>query len=129
MKSHKYYQKIAKNYWDRYRDLKLVFNTKLCKEKGFNLQNTLNIDSDSEKVQLNLQNSIVSEPYLVEDILNLPVNGVLRDSKWHEDHMKELTEFILQLADEADSVPEYLATHDMFRPKHLLPDFDGEDLI
>jgi hypothetical protein len=114
--------------WDRYRDLDLVLANPML-QGAYSLQNTLNIDSDSEKVQLFLQNSIVSEPYLVEDIQNLPVDGVHRDSKWHENHMRELTEFIIKLADEADSVPKYLAANDKFKPKQLLPDFSGKNEV
>ncbi len=35
-------------------------------------------------------------------------DGSTRDKKWHEDHMSRLTDFVIAMADEADSVPEWL---------------------
>lgn len=50
-------------------------------------------------------------------------DGSTRDKKWHEDHMSKLTDFVIAMADEADSVPEWLQTHQDYYPLKLLPDF------
>ena len=47
-------------------------------------------------------------------------DGTLRDRRWHEDHLENLTRFILELADYADSVPEWLATHQDYKPQRLI---------
>jgi len=37
--------------------------------------------------------------------------------------MSKLTEFVILLANEADSVPEWLSTHSDYKPLQLLSDF------
>ena len=68
MKDHPYYTEIKKESYDRYRDLNEVFKSEICIKAGFSFNNTLLIDSDSDKVQLFLENSIVNEPYNIQDI-------------------------------------------------------------
>ena len=50
MKYSKYYQELAENDWDTYRDLQKVFESNLFALKKFDSKNTLLIDSESEKV-------------------------------------------------------------------------------
>jgi hypothetical protein len=124
MKDHPYYTEIKTDTYDRYRDLHEVFKSEICTKKGFSFHNTLLIDSDSDKVQLFLENSIVNEPYKMEDVQFIEhKDGSKRDNKWHEDHMAKLTDFVIAMADEADSVPDWLLTHLNYQPLRLLPDF------
>ena len=109
MKDHPYYTDIKTETYDRYRDLNEVFKSEMCIKNGFSFNNTLLIDSDSDKVQLFLANSIVNEPYKMQDVQFIAhEDGSIRDKKWHEDHMSRLTDFVIAMADEADSVPEWL---------------------
>ena len=124
MKDHPYYTEIKTENYDRYRDLNEVFKSKVCTENEFSFHNTLMIDSDSDKVQLFLENSIVNEPYTMKDVQFLEHDdGSKRDNKWHEDHMARLTDFVIAMADEADSVPEWLLKHKDYEPLRLLPTF------
>ena len=68
MRHFKYYSEISDEPYDTFRDLQKVFDDKFCKDNGFNASNTLLIDSDSKKVQLWLDNSLITEPYLKEDV-------------------------------------------------------------
>ena len=63
MAKSKYYEKLAENPWDTYRNLQKIFEDSVVAAVGFNQDNTLMIDSESEKVQLWLQNSLVVEQY------------------------------------------------------------------
>jgi len=72
MSSLKYYNELKEEKFDTYRDLHAVFNDPICRERGFNEKNTLLVDSDSRKVQLWLDNCIISEPYSKEDVCSLP---------------------------------------------------------
>lgn len=43
-----------------------------------------------------------------------------RDKKWHEDYMQNLTDFVIRMADDADSIPEWLQANEEFKPSTLL---------
>jgi len=85
--------------------LKSIFADTFCREKGFTESNTLLVDSDSRKVQLWLANTLISEPYVKEDVCLLPslaadaqregTDALVRDSPWQEAYMAELTQQIL----------------------------------
>lgn len=68
MKDHPYYVKLMKDPWDRYRDLKIVWDDPISKQNNFKDFNTLCIDSDDTKVQLCLDNAITNRPYKLEDV-------------------------------------------------------------
>ena len=69
MRDDKYYKDLADEPYATFRDLQKVFDDPYCKSNGFNASNTLLIDSDSKKVQLWLDNALITEPYVREDIL------------------------------------------------------------
>ncbi len=72
MRDLEYLDPIREKTYDTYRDLNAIFCDPYCKKKGYTAQNTLLIDSDSKKVQLWLDNTLISEPYSKEDISLLP---------------------------------------------------------
>ncbi len=49
------------------------------------------------------------------------------DDAWQEEHMKKLADFIIDLLDQADNVPDYLQTHEEFRTPNLLTLEAAED--
>ena len=65
--------------------------------------NTILIDSDSRKVQLWLENTIITEPYTREDVQKLPSispraelsadgqTNEVRHGEWQKSYMQELT--------------------------------------
>jgi len=68
MKDHPEYEKLAVNDWDTYRDLDKIFASDFTKDEAtdeqiYSYQNTLMIDSDSNKVQFDLANSLIKRPY------------------------------------------------------------------
>lgn len=69
MKNHPYYQDIMKDQFDTYRDLERVWGSDLFKDDPkFRASNTLLIDSEDVKVQLWLENSIITDPYTFTDV-------------------------------------------------------------
>ena len=69
-----YYKKLAVNSWDTYRDLQKVFDSQICQMVGFGQENTLMIDSESEKVQLWIENALIVNQYVKEDAEKLSLN-------------------------------------------------------
>ena len=69
MRHDKYYKDLADEPYATFRDLQKVFNDPFCVNNGFDATNTLMIDSDTKKVQLWLSNSLITTPYVKEDIL------------------------------------------------------------
>ena len=98
--------------WATYRDLQKIFDEPQMKEQGFNASNTLLIDSESEKVQLWLENSLILDPYTKEDVCFQPnlrsKDNEVRTDKWQESYMKEVGDYVVSLLDCADTVPTYL---------------------
>ena len=91
-----------------------MLNDPFCKqEHGFTEKNTLLVDSDSRKVQLWLDNSLINEPYSKEDLCLLPrADNVVRNNVWQEAYLEQLTQQILAVAENAsDDVRAYLREH------------------
>lgn len=65
MLAHPKYKIIKQNDWDTYRDLEKVFK----EFNDFSRAETLIIDSDSDKVQLCIENALVVEPYRNCDVM------------------------------------------------------------
>ena len=65
MLAHPKYKMIKQNDWDTYRDLEKVFK----EFNDFSRAETLIIDSDSDKVQLCIENALVVEPYRNCDVM------------------------------------------------------------
>ena len=68
MRHSKYYSELIEEPYDTFRDLQRVFDDQFCRDNGFDASNTLLIDSESKKVQLWLDNALITEPYLKEDV-------------------------------------------------------------
>ena len=74
------------------------------------------IDSDERKVQFWLKNSLIDVEYTADD-----VNEKERSKEWHEKHLTDLADYVIDLLETADSVPDYLASHpSIFTPRNLL---------
>jgi hypothetical protein len=102
MKDHPYYKAIRDEPYDRYRDLDLVWSCELL-DGQFGCSNTLLIDSDDKKVQLWIENSIVTQPYTFDDIQ-------LKNSHDHQiEYINKLSHFIVEMAESGDEVPEWLS--------------------
>ena len=71
MRSLKYYDSLKEEKYDTDRDLHRIFKDPIVAEKGFTELNTLLIDSDSRKVQLWLDNTMIAEPYTKEDVAKI----------------------------------------------------------
>ena len=110
MRDHPYYSNLKTDNWDMYRDLNLVWEDGICKEKGYNAKNTVMIDSSETKVQLFRDNSIVNRAYELQDVQLLADDqGVIRGPDWQADHMNRLADFVINLADSVDTdVREWL---------------------
>ena len=114
MKYSKYYSELAENEWDTYRDLQKVFQSNIFALKKFDRKNTLLIDSESEKVQLWLENSLIIDPYTKEDVNRIiNVNSKneedkFRGDKWQKEYIQKVTLFILDLLTNGNSVQTYL---------------------
>ena len=114
MKESDYYKKLMPEGedWATYRDLTKVFNDPKIQQKAFAASNTLLIDSEAEKVQLWLSNSLVVEPYSKEDVCFLPnlnsEDGEVRLDKWQKNYMIEIRNYIIHLLDHAETVPSFL---------------------
>ena len=115
MKHSKYYSELAENEWDTYRDLQKVFHSNIFALKKFDRKNTLLIDSESEKVQLWLENSLIIDPYTKEDVNRIiNVNSKneedkFRGDKWQKEYIQKVTLFILDLLNNGNSVTTYLS--------------------
>ena len=72
MMSLKCYDAIKEEKYDTYRDLQKIFSDDLVRSRKFSDKNTILIDSDSRKVQLWLDNALITEPYTKEDVALLP---------------------------------------------------------
>ena len=119
MKDHPYYSSLKKKNYDQYRDLNQVWEDVICKEAGFNANNTLLIDSSNRKVQLCLDNSIVNRAYKMNDVqLIADKNGVIRGPEWHSEHMNRLANFVIKMADNCDDVRDWLKLN---RPSEYEP--------
>jgi len=77
-------------------------------------------------VQLYLKNSLTCLEYTKEDVNGDPhehdgKHEVLNDA-WHEKHLTRLADYIIQLLDECDNVPDYLLAHPSqeFTPPNLI---------
>lgn len=127
----KYYAELAKDKWDTYRDLDKIFKDEYSVEQGIDYSNSLLVDSDPRKVQLYLANSICPVDYQKEDAERKPrlykEKMQLLDDSWHEKHLQDLADFIVDLLDNAENVPDYLDSHpSQFSPPDLLHRKDEE---
>lgn len=89
--------------WATKRDLSKVLNHHKCKEYGFDLHNTVMIDSDLIKVKDYPKNSIVIKPY-EESELRKPT----------EDQSKillEVRDYVYAMLEDCNDVRTYLKTH------------------
>ena len=68
MKDHKDYEKIAENEWDTFRDLDKVLADVKVANAGIKRESILLVDSETKKVQHDLNNSLVNIPYEREDV-------------------------------------------------------------
>ena len=115
MREHPYYSELLRDPFDTYRDLERVWATSdVFKGLVFDQKNTLLVDSDSLKVQLFLENSIVTEPYTLEEVSQEDRVQV------QEKYCSELQNFILELAESDLAVPEYLGQSPLYRPENLI---------
>ena len=120
------YEPLAEDPWDTYRDLNKVFADDFCKKNSFDQTNTLLVDSDQRKVQFWLQNSITDLEYTKDDVNKkkrlYKDQALLLDDEWHRNHLNQLAEFIIEMLDNCDNVPDYLQSHTPadFLPKDLL---------
>lgn len=87
MSEHPKMKVLATDPWDRYKSFAKVLQAPILKAP-FTLHNTLSIDSEAAKVQAIIENSIVCEPYRVEDVQCLKVDGVFRDDDWQSTYMR-----------------------------------------
>ena len=144
MRTHKYYEPLKEENYDTYRDLHSIFQDPFCQQNGFTEMNTILIDSDSRKVQLWLENTIITEPYTREDVQKLPSispraelgpdghTNEVRHSEWQKNYMQELTQLVLTTVEEGQAdIPAYLRAHrpDKFKPEVLLPELDPSLLV
>lgn len=89
--------------WATKRDLTKVLDHHRCKEHGFNLHNTIMIDSDLLKVRDYPKNSIVIKPYEESEVRN-PT----------EDQSKillEVKDYIFEMLEQCNDVRTYLKDH------------------
>lgn len=118
------FEDLIEKPWDFYRKLSKVHANLYCKNNGFDLSNTLVLDSDPRKLQLCLANSITCQDYCKQDVLGqaslFKGETKVRDDAWQEAHMEQTANFIIGLLDQADNVPDYLKKHEEFRPPKLL---------
>ena len=98
------YKFLAENMFDEYRDLDKVFADDFCKKNNFNPSNTLLVDSHSKLLQLWLQNSLTASEYN-----EIEVNK--GDDEWQKNHMDKIANFIIEMLDNCDDVPDYLKRH------------------
>ena len=92
--------------WDTYRDLEKVFADPWCKKQGFNLKNTLLVDSDAKKIQLYIPNAIQTKPFGFTDVFN-------EETEEQMDYMKSLGDQIVKVVENcgeniSDSLKENL---------------------
>ena len=62
-------QALQKNPWDTYRDLNKVVSSKVCLMNKIGLERILLIDSDAEKIQGFLNNTLQTSEYSADDVL------------------------------------------------------------
>ena len=78
-------------------------------EQGMNLRNTVVVSVDPRRVQYCLPNSIC------------PTEYTKKNEEWHQKHLVELGNYIMDLLDKAVDVPKYLAANkSQFTPPNLL---------
>ena len=68
------------------------------------------IDSDSNKMQGFLDNSILTSEYGPHDVLGEPdpLTNSVRDKQWHLDYMKRLSDHVIDILDSSDDIPAFL---------------------
>ena len=117
MRDLKYYKPIMEEPYDSYRDLHRIFKDPILANKGYSEETTLLIDSDSRKVQLWLDNTMIDEPFTREDVAKIPTalgkpgeEPFVRSTEWQISYVQELTYAILAVVEGADvgGVPAYL---------------------
>lgn len=113
--------------WDMYKDLNLILADPECKENGISAANALIINPVPCEVQQCLGNSICPVDYRDEDVAEKPRmhegEWQTLDANWHAEHMGQLTDYVLELLDKADNVPDYLAAH---KSRFTAPDLLGK---
>lgn len=97
-----------------------------CLEHKIVLGKICLIDNEVEKLQSCRENSILSSGYSAEDILGLPhkKTGSVRDEDWQRAYMDKLGTMVINLLDNAEDVPVYLASGKVpadHLPEDLLP--------
>jgi hypothetical protein len=125
MVEHKYYKELAEDKWNTYRDVEKVFSSDYCQEHGLDASNSLLIDSDSRKVQLCLENSLVNTGYMLADVNRearvVRGQSMVLDDNFHRNNLKELQEYVFELLHNADNVQDYLRENpsEKFTPEQL----------
>jgi len=97
----------TKEWHDYQKDLDKVAKSEYCRTNNFDQSNILLIDSKLSRVQLCRQNALVCTEYTVEDVEGK--TGTARDVTAQEKELNDLTEYITNLLENANSVPTYLA--------------------
>lgn len=72
MRDLNYYNPIKEEPYDTYRDLHRIFKDPILASRCYTEESTLLIDSDSRKVQLWLDNTMIDEPFTREDVAKIP---------------------------------------------------------
>ena len=118
---------LQKKDWDLYRDLNKVIGSELCCSYRIGLSKICVIDNENEKLQSCLQNAILSDGYSAEDILGQPNKrtDMVRDEAWQQAYLGRLADLVLDMLENAEDIPEYLAQSgrvpEDHRPEDLLP--------
>ncbi|CDW81122.1 UNKNOWN [Stylonychia lemnae] len=103
----------GKEHWATKRSLEKVFQNEKIEERGFNFKNTLMIDSEYDKVRDYPFNSIVIEPYSEEALRN-PADDQSKNI------LIEVKDFVYNLLENTDDVPEYLKVHTKYGHENYL---------
>ena len=76
-----YLRGIKTEWYEKYRDLSLVVNSRLCMEYGIGTEDCILIESENKKIQGYLNNSLLSSALVESDLLmeKHPEFGIVRD--------------------------------------------------
>ena len=109
-------ERLMEKRWDTYRDLEKVFADPWCKKQGFNLTNTLLVDSDAKKIQLYIPNAIQTKAYTFSDVFN-------EEEEEQMAYMKQLGDQIVKVVEKCqETIPDSLQENleDQFKPEILI---------
>eukprot|EP00347_Sterkiella_histriomuscorum_P009715 403340158 len=110
----------GKDSWATKRKMEKVFENEKVQKNKFGLKNTLMIDSDEEKVRDYPHNSVVIQPYTLEDLLQ-------PEKDESQEILLKAKNFFLQMFEEADDVQEWLKTHPEMSKKDHKSDSQPEE--